>query len=115
MNLKRRGKSSDCNKWVPFQNDGKFYWKNYENGIDLIIHDHHSIKSHGVINLSKLTSSKIYSRMLSKVQNKPSSNLFFKDLFDDSATNWAVIYMTPIEVMYNTLNTKSYTMPYIWR
>ena len=51
--------------------------------------------------------------MLSKVQNKPSSNLFFKDLFDDNATNWAVIYMTPIQVMYNTLNTKSYTMPFI--
>ena len=39
---------------------------------------------------------------ISKVQNKPSSNINFKNLFNDYNSDWAAIYMLPRLVTYNT-------------
>ena len=47
--------------------------ENYENAINLIIHDHHLVKGSRVITLDKLTSTGIYSILISRAQNKPSS------------------------------------------
>ena len=49
--------------------------ENYENATNLIIHDHRLIKGSRVITLNILTSTEIYSIFISKVQNKPSSNI----------------------------------------
>ena len=40
--------------------------------------------------------------MISKVQNKPSSNIHFKILFDDYNIDWPAVYMLPHQAMYNT-------------
>ena len=58
-------------------------YENYENGTKLIIHEYHLIKGSRVIPLHKLTSTEIYSILASKVQNKPSFNDYFKNLFND--------------------------------
>ena len=42
--------------------------ENYENATNMILHDHHLIKGSRVITLDKLTSAKIYSVLISKVQ-----------------------------------------------
>ena len=42
--------------------------ENYENATNMILHDHHLIKGSRVITLDKLTSPKIYSVLISKVQ-----------------------------------------------
>ena len=43
--------------------------ENYENAINLIIHDHHSVKGSRVITLDKLTSTEMYSILISRTQN----------------------------------------------
>ena len=47
--------------------------ENYENATNLIIHDHHLVKGSRIITLDKLTSTGIYSILISRAQNKPSS------------------------------------------
>ena len=53
----------------------------------------------------------INSILISKVRNKPSSNIYFENLHDDYNSDWAAIYMLPHFVTYNTscdlFNTKS--------
>ena len=44
----------------------------------------------------------MYSILISKVQNKPSSNFYFENVFDDNDINWAKIYLLPCLVAYNT-------------
>ena len=69
----------------------------------MIIHDHHIIKdSKRVITLDKLSSTEIYSILTSKVQNKPCSNLYFKNLFKNYNIDWTAIYLLPRFVTYNT-------------
>ena len=59
--------------------------KNNKNAANLITHDHHFIKGSRVILVDKLTSTKIYSMLILKVQNKPSSSICFETFFNDSA------------------------------
>ena len=47
-----------------------------------VTHDHHLIKGSRVITLDKLISTEIYSIMTLKVQNEPSSNIYFENLFN---------------------------------
>ena len=54
--------------------------ENYENATNLIIHDHHLVKGSRVITIDKLTSTEIYSILISRAQNKPSSNIHFDNL-----------------------------------
>ena len=74
----------------------------HENTTNLIIHDHHIIKSSRALNLDKLAPTKIYSILILKVQNKSSSNTCFDNLFDDIHTDWGAIYMIQCLAMYNT-------------
>ena len=67
----------------------------HESTTNLIIHDHHVIKGSRILTLDKLSSTEIYAILISKVQNKPSSNFYFKNLFDDNDIYWATIYMLP--------------------
>ena len=76
--------------------------ENYENATNLIIHDHHLIKGSRFITLDKLTSTEIYSILISKVQNKPSSDIYFKNLFNDYNIDWTAIYMLSRFATYNT-------------
>ena len=60
--------------------------ENYKNASSFIFHDHHFIKSLTIITLDKLTSTEIYSILISKVQNKqnkPFFNIYFENLFND--------------------------------
>ena len=72
-----------------------YYKKSYENAINLIIHDHHLVKGSRVITLDKLTSTELYSILISKTQNKPSSNIYFENLYNDYNIDWTAIYMLP--------------------
>ena len=44
----------------------------------------------------------MYSILILKVQNKPSSNIYFENLFNDYNIDWIAIYMLPRLVTYNT-------------
>ena len=56
-----------------------FIEKNYENTSNLITHDHHLIKGSSVITLDWLKSTETYSITILKVQNKPSSDIYFEN------------------------------------
>ena len=74
----------------------KFIMKEkYENATNLILYDLHLIKGSRII-------TEIYSILISKVQNKPYSNIYFENLFNDYDVYWTVIYMLPCLVTYNT-------------
>ena len=75
-------------------------YENYENTTNLIIHDH-LIKFSRVTTLYKLTSTEIYSILISEVQNKPSSYICLENMFNDYNTDWTVIYMLPLLITYN--------------
>ena len=75
--------------------------ENYEDATNLIIHDNNLVKDSRVITLDKLTLSEIYSILISKAQNKPSCNIYFKNLFNDYNIDWTAIYMLPRLVTYN--------------
>ena len=76
--------------------------KNYENANNLIIHDYRLVKGSIGITLDKLTSIKIYSILVSRAQNKPSSNIYFGNLYNDYNTVWTAIYMLPRLITNNT-------------
>ena len=58
--------------------------KSYENATNPIIHDHHLVKGSSVITLDKLT-------LTSRAQNKPSSNVYFENLYYDYNIDWTAI------------------------
>ena len=79
-----------------------YYPKNCENATNLIIHDHHLVKGSRFIALDKLKSTEICSILISKAQNKPFSNIYFGNLYNDNNIDWTVVYMLPRLVTYNT-------------
>ena len=78
-----------------------------KNTTNLIIHDPHVIKGSIILTLDKLSSTEIYSILISKFQNKYSSNFYFENLFNDNDFDWAAIYMLPRLATYNT-NMRSF-------
>ena len=74
----------------------------YENATNLIIHYHHLVKGSRVITLDKLTSTEIYSRLISRAENQSFSNIHFENLYNDYNIDWAAIYMLPGLITYNT-------------
>ena len=60
------------------------------------------MKGSKFITSGKSTSTNIYYILTLKVQNKPSSNIYFKNLFNDNDIDWAAIYTLLHLVMHNT-------------
>ena len=71
------------------------FFDNSENAINLIIDDHHLVKDSRVITLDKLTSAEIYSILIPRAQNKPSSNTYFENLYNDYNIGGTAIYTLP--------------------
>ena len=44
----------------------------------------------------------MYSILILKIQNKPSSNIYFENLFNYDDADWTAVYMLPRPVMHNT-------------
>ena len=66
-----------------------YHKKSYKNAANFITRDHHLIKDSRVITLDKLTSTGIYSILILKVQNKPSSNIYFEKLLNHVEPSYA--------------------------
>ena len=85
-----------------FQKDRFIIKETHESTTNLIIHDHHVIKGYRMLTLDKLSSIEIYAILISKFQNKPSSNFYFENLFNNNDIDGATIYMLPYLAPYNT-------------
>ena len=66
--------------------------ENFENAINFIIHDHHLVKDSRVRTVDKLTSTDIYSILISRALNKPSSNAYFENPYNDYNIDWTSNY-----------------------
>ena len=69
--------------------------QNYENATNVVIHDHHLVKGSRVVTLDKLTSTEIYSILISRAQNTPSSNTYFENIYNNHNIDWVAIFMIP--------------------
>ena len=49
------------------------------------------IKGSRILTLDKISSTEIYAILISIVQNKPYSNFYFENLFNDNDIDWATI------------------------
>ena len=79
----------------------RFYWRRMEIYHQRKNYDHYLIKCSRVT-LDKLILIGIRSISISKVQSKPSSNIYFKNLFNFNDIEWAAIGMLPRLVTYST-------------
>ena len=68
---------------------------NLENIKNLVFEGHHLIKNHQIYFVNKLSSKKIYSILIESSDSKPSSQLYYKNVFQNSNLDWKTIYMLP--------------------
>ena len=68
---------------------------NSENIENLVFEGHHLIKNHQIYCLNKLSSKEIYSILIESTDSKPSSQMYYKNIFQNSNLDWKTIYMLP--------------------
>ena len=59
------------------------------------MHDHDLIKGVRFLTLEKLSSKELYSILITKFTNKPSSNVYFEKIFPNMKLDWRKIYILP--------------------
>ena len=69
---------------------------------ELIKKDHHIIRRTRVALINKLTSRESYSTLMSNIENKPTSQIYFEKFFPNKPIKWAKIYLLPRKVTYYT-------------
>ena len=57
--------------------------------------NHHLIKGARILPLDKLSSKKIYSILISNIVNKPTSNIYFEKMFENTTLVWIKVYLSP--------------------
>ena len=57
--------------------------------------NHRIIKGVRTLPLDKLSSKEIYPILISNIVNKPTSNIYFEKLFENTALDWNKIYLSP--------------------
>ena len=57
--------------------------------------NHHVIKGARILPLDKLSSKEIYSVVISNIVNKPTPNIYFEKLFENTTLDWNKIYLSP--------------------
>ena len=87
-------------QWLQLKHAILHKWKtiikqNPDNVSNLLIQDHHLIKGARILTLKKLFSKELYSILIIKFTNKPSSNVFFDNIFPNIKFDWRKIYILP--------------------
>ena len=68
---------------------------NSENIKNLVFQSHHLIKNHQIYCLNKLSSKEICSILIESTDLKPSSQIYYKNIFQNSNLDWKTIYTLP--------------------
>ena len=94
-------------KWLQLKHAIPLKWKtiikqNPGNVSDRLIHDHHLIKGARILILEKLSSKELCSILITKITNKPSSNVYFEKIFPNVKLDWRKIYILPHIATVNT-------------
>ena len=80
-------------QWLQPKHNTSQMWKtnteqNLGNVRNLLIQDHHLIKEARILTLEKLSSEELYSMLITKVIDKPSSNVYFENVFPNTKFDW---------------------------
>ena len=80
-------------QWLQPKHNTSQMWKtnteqNLGNVRNLLIQDHHLIKGVRILTLEKLSSEELYSMLITKVIDKPSSNVYFENVFPNTKFDW---------------------------
>ena len=103
LKLEQRLYLAGCNLLTLYQVIGKTILKHSDTySQNLILLDHHLVKSNSLFNTEKLESRKLYCIINSSRKNKPTSQIYFEKKFDSIELNWRVIYTLPRKVTTNT-------------
>ena len=78
-----------------FHTSGAQLLNNPGNVRNLLIQDHHLIKWVQILTREKLSSKELYSILITKFTNKPSSNVYFEKVFLNMEFDWKNIYILP--------------------
>ena len=111
-------------KWMQLVNAIPSNWKNNLKHSDtysqnLILLDHHLVKSNSLFSIEKLESREFYCIINSSRNNKPTWQIYFENKFDLKELDWRVIYTLPRKSNANTylrsfqyriLNTNQYSL-----
>ena len=68
---------------------------------NLILLDHHLVKSNSLLNIKKLEAIELYGVINFSRNNKPTSQIYFEKKFDSKELDWRVIYKLPRKVITN--------------
>ena len=69
---------------------------------NLILLDHHLVRSNSLFSIEKLESRELYCIINFSRNNKPTSQIYFEKKFDSKELDWRVIYTLPRKVTTNT-------------
>ena len=74
--------------------------------------NHHVIKGAGIVPPHKLSSREVYSILIQNIVNKPTSNIYFEKLFENTTLDWNKIYLSPrLATIDTTLRSFQYKIP----
>ena len=76
--------------------------KNINNNGPITIKDHHIMRRTRIFSINKLTVRKLYSTLMSNIENKPTSQIYFQKMFLSKPIKWDEINLLPRRVTYNT-------------
>ena len=62
---------------------------------NMVFEGHHLIKNHQIYWLNKLSSKEIYSILIESSDSEPSSQLYYRNVFQNSNLDWKTIYVLP--------------------
>ena len=73
----------------------KINQNNINNNGSVIIKDDHNIRRTRIFSINKLTVRKLYSTLISNIENKPTSQIYFEKMFPCKPIKWDEIYLLP--------------------
>ena len=73
-------------------------WKTLSNYSDIeeknLYHSHNVIKEASILSINKLSSKEIYLILISNIFRKPTSNVYFEKLFENTTLDWSKVYLS---------------------
>ena len=83
---------------IPKQWKEKLLEQTSGNPNNIVFKEHHIIKNSRIVSLNKLISKEIYNYLITEKFDKPTSQKYFENLFNDQNLKWELIYTLPRKI-----------------
>ena len=95
---------------IPKQWKEKLLEQTSGNPNNIVFKEHHIIKNSRIVSLNKLISKEIYNYLITEKFDKPTSQKYFENLFNDQNLKWELIYILPRKITKD-----SYTRNFLYK